>query len=105
MKRVAMLDGADVFVGMLDLPDDATLTDRHLELEVDLPPGRYRWVRTGNRYGGEFVPLGPAQIKPAANVPTLERVVYRLIEALGAQAPQDARVWAAWYRDTIDGRP
>lgn len=66
--RCALLDAADVYVGMVDVDDPADLTDRHLPqiTACDLPGGEYRWqADAGNPYGGAFVAL-PERVRAAA---------------------------------------
>jgi len=104
-KRAALIDATGVFVGMAELADDAPFTDRHLPKipECDLTPGAYRWVPHGkNPFGGEFVPLGATEIRPAEDVPSLEEVVFLIAETLGKNAPARVAAWHAWYRNSID---
>jgi hypothetical protein len=99
MRRVALLDDRDVFIGMDTIADDSQLTDRHLPQisECDLAPGAYRW----DAARGTFLPLPRDSAGRPADVPSIEEALFELLDV----APKVMRFnltprlqkWVDWY--------
>jgi hypothetical protein len=101
MRRVALLDDRDVFIGMDTIADDSQLTDRHLPQisECDLAPGAYRYdfIRQ------TFVPMVRNSAGRPLDVPSVEEVLYELLVAapriLKFNLPPRLAKWVAWYAE------
>ncbi len=91
-KLIAVLDGNRRLVGTKRkaTPDkDDVVLPEGCDLSLD---GMYKWD------GASFVPLGhgfgPVVTKPPFSETA---VLYELVDALGDDAPVQAREWADWY--------
>jgi hypothetical protein len=102
--KALLLDEADVLVAVVELADEAGLTDRHVDLrphggECDCAPGQYRWDRQMKR----LEPLPRFRRVPAEGVPSLEQVVHAFITG-GKDAPA-VKAWVAHYEQNGGKKP
>lgn len=115
--KALLLDERDVFIGLVEIDDEADLTERHIDLrphggDCDRPVGEYRW----NRERLTLEPL-PRHQRAKAGRPTLEMAVAfdyldrwdrsRLALALMSEQPGRRRsdplpeVTLAWLDDMV----
>lgn len=72
----------------------------YVDVDCDLPGGKYRWDGKAKR----FEPLPREQRKEMPQAPTLEQAFYDFVTDGGRVTPTPPLVaaWVAWFRKTFD---
>jgi hypothetical protein len=118
VARVARLDHDQVYWGLEDHPvkdvkagdlvfGDPSLKDVipqgavYVDLDCDLPGGKYRW----NSQLRRFDPLPRGQQKEMPQAPTLEQAFYDFCLKFGVeQLPTRTAAWCQWMKNSVDER-
>jgi len=94
LKTVAVLDGDKRLIGSVKATDGIDFGDLPLN-------GSYKY----DEEKGQFVPLGFGFCKIKVHQPySNDFVMRRIIDALGDNAPIEAKEWAAWYDENLRRR-
>ena len=110
--RIAKLREDGLFLGLEEI-DEKDLTEDHVHKAVadgtDLAPGKYRWEKGKNEFGGSFVPIDSVT-KPITELRgNATGALYALVLALMEektlkQIPLPLAQWIAHYSRTVDAK-